>query len=386
MLSNAAKNSGTPKSNPKKSANKRPDEWSEFSDQAKNGGFSMPDEPRPNRRQILSPSLEKPEPNEKERARLQRLAKVNALGKGFGSIFQLLGVASGGDANNYGDEVGDFVLSGLKDLDNDYRQKLKGYNDQMFQVDLYNNQAANRQAQGDEAYERGKEQYETRTDDALRMRMMQEGIDPNDPEAVDLYTKQNASKFELDKKNANSLIAQRTGSGKGSRNIDPEMMATIMKGRAKKLTELKSQLSKLASNNKIGQNDGQIEAINKQIGTLTNLDADPENLLVNELYQLGSQPDQPEPKNTNAFAGMGVNWGKPPVNTPGIQANTNKGTTPDSVEKKNNLYELSPKQLYERIKANPKDEASITILSEAMVKSGQATDLEEARSKILGKK
>ena len=241
---------------------------------------------------LMKPTMQEPEYDSGESDRLKRLAKQNMLGKGLSSIFQLAGVASGGDAVNLGDTTGNFVLQGLRDLDLKHEAQLRDYTDQLFRTGMYNNQMQNSAAQDDLLFDRNLEMNDLQQKQSFDAEMMKAGIDPQDPKAREKYFKKKQELFDLDKKNTNSLISARNqSSGGGKKGINAEFLNAALRGREIRMNQIKTQIQKLREGEYGGQgNIEQIERLQKQLDKLIDFDIKPDNSLSLTLAELGRAP------------------------------------------------------------------------------------------------
>lgn len=266
MLSFAAKNSNSPRSNgnPKGQLSKEQvsqlmEDWGAFdvAEMKKSQGPTS-------RFELLNPTIEKPEKNAQETERLQKLSRINALGQMFGGLAQLGGMASGGDAVNLGNQLGDFSFNRFMQLDRDYINQLRDYNSQLFQAELFNKRLNNENA----AYDRGRQaneedwrrrqeaeenaykrqidfenqKFDRNQSQDLRRRMQGMGIDPDSPNAYSDFVAKSGQEWDLNKKNTNSLIEARGGSGGGKSNASEQTLQYFQAGYNEAMSKIDEQL------------------------------------------------------------------------------------------------------------------------------------------------
>lgn len=268
--------------------------------------------------QYLNPE---PQRDVNEEARLKKLAKVNAFGKMIGSVGQLAGMASGGDATMIQDNMSPFVMNKMQTMDTDYRDQLKDYTNRAFQVDMYNNKLSNDDLQTQDAQdfqknirtddqnfrisERELDQdfrsgetnktitaqqkntedkfkydmklFNARSKEDKDQLMMRVGVDPKDPEAM--------SKF------------QKAVQGNTNKGIteDPEFLATVRRGRDMQLQILKKQyqeLEKEPSNYADAKaKENKLKAISDRINMYEKVDLTKDKQVALDLYDFGAETD-----------------------------------------------------------------------------------------------
>lgn len=203
-----------------------------------------------------------------EEDRLKKLAKVNALGTALGSLGQLAGVASGGDAVHIENSMSPFVMNKMAYLDDDYRNQLQQHTNRAFAMDRFNIDQQNQdiqdgnnnefrkeqiQLQGQKEMEVAKhraqlelDQFNRKTDAEKAAEMRAIGIDPRDAKAMDKYIARTNQKYGIDTGYRKSLTAEnyananKTAAGdKSKENFD---LDTMKRGVNTIVSDLRNQL------------------------------------------------------------------------------------------------------------------------------------------------
>lgn len=233
-LSNAGKNAIKAYGQKRFSFNSQPTEptGSVFQDPIQSGEMNAPTGPAPfsPRKKLLQTINPEPVRDEKEEERLKSLAKVNALGRALGSLGQLAGVASGGDAVGINDTVSPFVTDKLAYLDNDYRNQLQDHfrrsfiidqfnveqenrdiadqNDYRAQIDRINMQGAKEKEVLDYRAELEMKKFNAMTAEEKAQAMMNVGINPNSQDATQRFLKVMQDQFGVDSNYKKSQTAE----------------------------------------------------------------------------------------------------------------------------------------------------------------------------------
>lgn len=213
-----------------------------------------------------------PEPvrDTQEEGRLQKLAKVNALGTALGSLGQLAGVASGGDAVEIRNNLNPWIMDRMAYLDDDYRNQVRDYTTRAFAIDRFNIDQQNQDIQDQNTNEWQKEQIRLRGEEARRTaeeqarlrleefaqktdaekeaEMRKIGIDPRAKNAFDEYIKRTNQQFGVNTNYKRSLTAenyanaarQREG-GSGSTEKPTFDLDTMKKGVQNIVSDLQKQ-------------------------------------------------------------------------------------------------------------------------------------------------
>lgn len=319
---------------------------------------------------------EKPTYDTAEQQRLQKLAKGNAIGKGLSSLFQLVGMTSGGDATNLGDTTGNYVLNELAQLDADYRNKLSDYSNDLFRVNMFNTSLNNDIFAKDKAYEQALKSENRATNRATDQLMLESGIDPKDPQAKQKFIEQRNKLFKLQEQDTRSLIQARNQ--KNGTGIDPTFAQMVMKGRASQIQRLEEELKQLTSGDGAYMNEETIKAKEDQLKYIRGLKIDPESTMAQQLYQEGvALSQQPETQVQTPKGGNGL------VDPNLIGSRVNK----EAYSKANNPEKVDYAQLdrngaIRAIQQNPSDQKAKDRLAEIMVENGLVEDKKTALAEI----
>jgi len=221
---------------------------------------------RPRLLQTLNPE---PVRDVMEEDRLKNLAKVNALGTALGSLGQLAGVASGGDAVYIENSMSPFVMNKMAYLDDDYRNQLQQHTNKAFAMDRFNIDQQNQdiqdvndnefrkeqiQFQGQKEKEvaeyRAKlelDQFNRKTQAEKEAEMRAIGIDPRDPKAMDSYIARTNQKYGIDSGYRKSLTAENYANANktttGANAKEDYDLDTMKKGVNKIVTDLRKELA-----------------------------------------------------------------------------------------------------------------------------------------------
>jgi hypothetical protein len=303
--------------------------------------YGAADTQKPKLMQVLQPE---PTRDIQGEDNIKRRAKINALGRLFGSLGQLGGMASGGDAVRLEDNSTPWLKNQSMVMDNDFRNQLNQYYNRLFQTDMSNNQLENQWAMRDQ--DRGF-QKELRADDqnfrreeraedkdfrreerneaqdfqtqmqdrqfAQQMKqlgvrnqqdfdkmMMGVGVNPRDPNAMKQFLDKMAQQYDNQndytqaKANWNNRLStsgNKTGATDYNIN-DPEFQSAFRRGRDLQLTRLRNQYNKLISSQpEFGEDtklrDKDLEFVISQIKQLETLKPEVNNPLVFDLYEEG---------------------------------------------------------------------------------------------------
>jgi len=265
-------------------------------------GKSVNNAPQPSGPVLMDYVNPKPQPDTASEEVLKRRSKWNTLGRLIGSLGQLGGMASGGDAVGIVDNVSPFITGRLLELDDTYRNDLSNWANRAFQMDMHNNRLQNeeRQAQRDNQFQEqrmdiqhqnAKAIAEQRAQDALKAlqaknseaqakEMRQVGVDPSAKDAMPKYLQAMRRKFENDLAYKNRMGR---GSGKDKDVPDSDFVEVVRVGREKKLAELNNQLRELSSETVPDQN--QVKALQDRIDDLRNLKVKKDNQVALDLYE-----------------------------------------------------------------------------------------------------
>ena len=245
-----------------------------YQDQAQ-GGPEQPAGPAPGtgvRARLLQTINPEPVRDTQEEGRLQQLAKVNALGTALGSLGQLAGVASGGDAVEIRNNLNPWIMDRMAYLDDDYRNQVRDYTTRAFAMDRFNIDQQNQDIQDQNTNEWQKEQIRLRGEEARRTaeeqarlrleefaqktdaekeaEMRKIGIDPRAKDAFDQYIKRTNQQYGVNTNYRKSLTAENyanaarteAGGSKGKKEFDLE---TLKKGRQAMLNQYDAQINQL---------------------------------------------------------------------------------------------------------------------------------------------
>jgi hypothetical protein len=280
----------------------------------------------------------KPERDVQGEENIKRRAKINAFGRLLGSMGQLGGMASGGDAVMLEDTSTPWLKNQSMIMDNDYRNQMNQYYNRLFQTDMANNNLENQWAMRDQDRDFRREERtedrnfrrEERAEDrdfrreersdaqsfqekmqdkqfAQQMRqlgvrnqqdldkmMMGVGINPRSSGAMNDFLDKMGNQFEAQ----NEFTKARTNwnnrpTGKGEQNqFDQE--ANFRKGRDLELTRLRNEYNQMinASEPNYGQDsklrDEKLKNVYDRIKQLETLKPDMQNPLVVDLIEAGA--------------------------------------------------------------------------------------------------
>lgn len=339
---------------------------------------------------------EKPEFDTETQGRYQDLMKKNAIGKAIGSLFQLAGVASGGDAINTGNTTGALALQGLQNLDIDHKERLRDYSDRLFRTNAFNADLQNREFQDERQYGRQLEGNKRQERLAEERAMIEMGIDPSQPGAKSEFLQKRQQLFEMEKKNTQSLINARNqakGPGKGE-GVDQSFTQNVMRGRQIKLAEINKQIEALRKDGEI-VNESQIESLQKEKDQIKNSKIDPKSTLAQALAQLGAQGENDSKEdNSNIFQGMHAGASSPQKTNQKTTGQTTNGKTPSTSDylspnyKEQDLSQhnqrieqmrgASREQLIIQLQQEPNDVAAKSLLADILIKQGYAKTKDQA--------
>ncbi len=291
-------------------------------------------QPTENKYKFMEMVQEKPERDVEGEEALKKRARNNAIGKAFGALGQLGGMAAGGDAVEIEDGQSPFIMQQSQFLDTDYRERLQEWGNKNFQTEQFNtqlqNQIAGKQddrdfsretsqndqrfrteermggqeftsAQSDKANQQQRDlvdqkaKRETeqfyRMDRAAQDKAMRDaGVDPRSPNAMQEYTQGQKNKV---------------GKSNSEKAADPEFVGVVRRGRDKSLQELRNQLANVeqepvnyldptAKGNKI-------KSIQDRIKMMETLKVTADNQVALDLYDIGMQSQsQPQSQETRA--------------------------------------------------------------------------------------
>lgn len=225
------------------------------------------------RYQRMQMNQEMPTPDAELSEKMKRRAKWNLIGKGLSSLAQLGGVAAGGDAVRLDDNVTPWIQNQLLTADDDYRRRMQDWVNKGFQVDLYNNEIANKErsedydtkVRADQAAQKAEydrvlanqkaqadlNKLQTQSKIKQFEEMQKVGVDPNSPDAYGQYLKKmqenyiNDQNYTKARTNWNNRLAGGKSSSSSKRVFSDQELSAYQRGRDAMIAEERAKLKNI---------------------------------------------------------------------------------------------------------------------------------------------
>jgi len=350
----------------------------------------------------------KPERETEREDIIKKRAKMNAFGRGLGALGQLVGVASGGDAQQLVDGQTPWNLNQIQSLDQDYRRRLQDWTNQNFQVASTNNAIQNRAIEQDIAQQnrleledvrtgndmgligaRGEQTLKginARTDAEIRQSMLSLGIDPDAPNAKEnfLEAQKNQVKIKNDYDRARTSYNNRYGNRSQAGEVGFQYdIPTLQAGKQALLNELAQKRAGLdpldPANQAALKQIEELEEMYREYNPGKNpmIDAEIMNRGIKEIEGQAQGPASQDQAQQGAGypyqpgSGMAI----PQTQAPKQEAQAKKQASPEVASRiTSNL---------DKVKNNTATDEDFEVLLQDIVDSGDAKDVDEALDLVI---